>query len=111
LTDDKEWMGKAVALGEEARGQAAPNPNVGCLIVSSSGRVVGKGATASGGRPHGEAVALAEAGKRTAGASIYVTLEPCAHESDRGPACTDLLLEAKPARVVPSCVCGTKRFV
>jgi diaminohydroxyphosphoribosylaminopyrimidine deaminase/5-amino-6-(5-phosphoribosylamino)uracil reductase len=100
LTDDKEWMGKAVALGEEARGQAAPNPNVGCLIVSSSGRVVGKGATASGGRPHGEAVALAEAGKRTAGASIYVTLEPCAHESDRGPACTDLLLEAKPARVV-----------
>lgn len=93
-------MGKAVALGEEARGQAAPNPNVGCLIVSSSGRVVGKGATASGGRPHGEAVALAEAGKRTAGASIYVTLEPCAHESDRGPACTDLLLEAKPARVV-----------
>jgi diaminohydroxyphosphoribosylaminopyrimidine deaminase/5-amino-6-(5-phosphoribosylamino)uracil reductase len=100
LTDDKEWMAKAVALGEEARGRTAPNPNVGCLIVSTSGRVVGKGATASGGRPHGEAVALAEAGKRAAGATVYVTLEPCAHESDRGPACTDLLLEAKPARVV-----------
>jgi len=93
-------MAKAVALGEDARGGTAPNPNVGCLIVSSSGRVVGKGATASGGRPHGEAVALAEAGKRAAGATVYVTLEPCAHESERGPACTDLLLAASPSRVV-----------
>jgi diaminohydroxyphosphoribosylaminopyrimidine deaminase/5-amino-6-(5-phosphoribosylamino)uracil reductase len=100
LTDDKEWMGRAVALGEEARGQAAPNPNVGCIIVSSSGRVIGKGATAAGGRPHAEAVALAEARKRAAGATVYVTLEPCAHDSERGPACTDLLLDAKPSRVV-----------
>jgi diaminohydroxyphosphoribosylaminopyrimidine deaminase/5-amino-6-(5-phosphoribosylamino)uracil reductase len=93
-------MGQAIALGEDARGRSAPNPNVGCVIVSSSGRVVGKGATAAGGRPHAEAVALAEAGKRAAGAAVYVTLEPCAHESERGPACTDLLLQAKPARVV-----------
>ena len=93
-------MRKAVALGEEARGESAPNPNVGCVIVSASGRVVGKGSTARGGRPHAEAVALAEAGKRAAGATVYVTLEPCAHESDRGPACTDLLVAAKPARVV-----------
>ena len=93
-------MGRAVALGEEARGQAAPNPNVGCIIVSSSGRVIGKGATAAGGRPHAEAVALAEARKRAAGATVYVTLEPCAHDSERGPACTDLLLDAKPSRVV-----------
>jgi len=93
-------MGAAIALGEDARGRSAPNPNVGCVIVSSSGRVVGKGATAAGGRPHAEAVALAEAGKRAAGAAVYVTLEPCAHESERGPACTDLLLQAKPARVV-----------
>jgi diaminohydroxyphosphoribosylaminopyrimidine deaminase/5-amino-6-(5-phosphoribosylamino)uracil reductase len=70
------------------------------VIVSGSGRVIGKGATAAGGRPHAEAVALAEAGKKAAGATVYVTLEPCAHESDRGPACTDLLLAAKPARVV-----------
>jgi len=93
-------MAKAVALGEDARGRSAPNPNVGCILVSSSGRVVGKGATAAGGRPHAEAAALAEAGKRAAGATVYVTLEPCAHASERGPACTDLLLEAKPGRVV-----------
>ena len=93
-------MGEALRLGEDARGQSAPNPNVGCLIVSPSARIVGKGATAAGGRPHAEAVALAEAGKRAKDASIYVTLEPCAHQSQRGPACTDLLLEARPARVV-----------
>jgi diaminohydroxyphosphoribosylaminopyrimidine deaminase/5-amino-6-(5-phosphoribosylamino)uracil reductase len=93
-------MGEAIALGDAARGQSAPNPNVGCVILSSSARVVGKGATARGGRPHAEAVALAQAGKRAAGATVYVTLEPCAHESDRGPACADLLLEARPARVV-----------
>ncbi len=93
-------MRKAVALGEDARGESAPNPNVGCVIVSSSGRVIGKGSTARGGRPHAEAVALAEAGKRIAGATVYVTLEPCAHESDRGPACTDLLVAAQPARLV-----------
>jgi diaminohydroxyphosphoribosylaminopyrimidine deaminase/5-amino-6-(5-phosphoribosylamino)uracil reductase len=93
-------MRKAVALGEDARGESAPNPNVGCVIVSSSGRVVGRGSTARGGRPHAEAAALADAGKRCAAATVYVTLEPCAHESDRGPACTDLLLAAKPARVV-----------
>ena len=93
-------MGQAVALGEDARGRSAPNPNVGSIIVSSSGRIIGRGATALGGRPHGEAAALAEAGKRAAGAAVYVTLEPCAHASERGPACTDLLLEAKPARVV-----------
>jgi diaminohydroxyphosphoribosylaminopyrimidine deaminase/5-amino-6-(5-phosphoribosylamino)uracil reductase len=93
-------MGAAIALGEDARGRSAPNPNVGCVIVSTSGRVVGKGATAAGGRPHAEAVALAEAGKRAAGATVYVTLEPCAHESERGPACTDLLLKAQPTRVV-----------
>jgi diaminohydroxyphosphoribosylaminopyrimidine deaminase/5-amino-6-(5-phosphoribosylamino)uracil reductase len=93
-------MGQAVALGEDARGRSAPNPNVGCVIVSCSGRIVGKGATAAGGRPHAEAVALAEAGKRATGAAVYVTLEPCAHESERGAACTDLLLDARPARVV-----------
>ena len=93
-------MGQALALGEDARGRSAPNPNVGCVIVSASGRVVGKGATAAGGRPHAEAAALAEAGKRAAASAVYVTLEPCAHDSDRGPACTDLLLEARPARVV-----------
>jgi diaminohydroxyphosphoribosylaminopyrimidine deaminase / 5-amino-6-(5-phosphoribosylamino)uracil reductase len=93
-------MDEALRLGEEARGRSAPNPNVGCVIVSSAERIVGRGATATGGRPHAEAVALEQAGKRAAGATVYVTLEPCAHQSPRGPACTDLLLAAKPARVV-----------
>jgi diaminohydroxyphosphoribosylaminopyrimidine deaminase/5-amino-6-(5-phosphoribosylamino)uracil reductase len=92
-------MEEALRLGMEALGRSAPNPNVGCVIVSSVGRIVGRGATASGGRPHAEAIALDHAGKRARDSTIYVTLEPCAHPSPRGPACTDLLLAAKPARV------------
>jgi diaminohydroxyphosphoribosylaminopyrimidine deaminase / 5-amino-6-(5-phosphoribosylamino)uracil reductase len=92
-------MAEAVALGATARGQSAPNPNVGCVIVSPGGKVVGRGATAAGGRPHAEAVALAQAGRRAKGATVYVTLEPCAHASERGPSCADLLINAKPARV------------
>jgi diaminohydroxyphosphoribosylaminopyrimidine deaminase/5-amino-6-(5-phosphoribosylamino)uracil reductase len=93
-------MARAVALGEEARGSSAPNPNVGCVIVSPAGKLVGRGATAPGGRPHAETVALDQAGRKAKDATVYVTLEPCAHESPRGPACIDLLLEAEPARVV-----------
>src|SRR6476646_5427966 len=93
-------MDEALRLAEEARGRSAPNPNVGCVIVSANGRIVGRGATARGGRPHAEAVALEQAGKRAKGATVYVTLEPCAHQSQRGPACTDLLLAAKPERIV-----------
>ncbi len=93
-------MEEALRLAESARGQSAPNPNVGCIIVSANGRIVGKGATARGGRPHAEAIALEQARKRADGATVYTTLEPCAHPSDRGPACTDLLLAAEPARVV-----------
>ena len=92
-------MAQAVALGEEARGRSAPNPNVGCVIARGA-TVVGRGATQAGGRPHAEQVALEAAGKKVAGATVYVTLEPCAHDSPRGPACTDLLIAARPARVV-----------
>ncbi len=93
-------MAEAVRLGEAARGRSAPNPNVGCLIVSSNGEIVGRGATALGGRPHAEAIALDRAGRKARSSTVYVTLEPCAHESPRGPACADLLVKAKPARVV-----------
>lgn len=92
-------MGVALALAERGRGQTAPNPNVGCVIVRE-GRVVGRGWTQAGGRPHAEAMALAEAGAEARGATAYVTLEPCAHQSSRGPACSDLLIEAGVARVV-----------
>jgi diaminohydroxyphosphoribosylaminopyrimidine deaminase/5-amino-6-(5-phosphoribosylamino)uracil reductase len=93
-------MDEALRLGETARGRSAPNPNVGCVIVAPGGKIVARGATAAGGRPHAEAAALGQAGKRATRATVYVTLEPCAHDSPRGPACTDLLLAAKPARVV-----------
>ena len=93
-------MAEAVALALGARGTTAPNPNVGCVIVSKGGRIVARTATAPGGRPHAEAAALAEAGAAARGADVYVTLEPCAHSSERGPACADLLVDAKPRRVI-----------
>ncbi|MDQ0839032.1 diaminohydroxyphosphoribosylaminopyrimidine deaminase/5-amino-6-(5-phosphoribosylamino)uracil reductase [Sphingomonas faeni] len=92
-------MGTALALAERSRGRTAPNPNVGCVIVRD-GRVVGRGWTQAGGRPHAEAMALAEAGAKARGATAYATLEPCAHQSPRGPACSDLLIEAGVSRVV-----------
>jgi len=92
-------MDAAIALGDRGRGRTAPNPNVGCIIVKDE-VVGGRGWTQPGGRPHAEAVALEEAGDSAKGATVYTTLEPCAHDSARGPACTDLLVEATPARVV-----------
>ena len=62
--------------------------------------MIGRGGTAAGGRPHAEAIALEQASRRARDSTVYVTLEPCAHQSRRGPACTELLLAAKPARVV-----------
>ncbi len=98
-TTDSRWMGAAVALALRGRGRTAPNPSVGCVLVRD-GRVVGRGRTGDGGRPHAEAVALAEAGQAARGATAYVTLEPCAHQSPRGPACYNLLIDAGVARVV-----------
>ena len=92
-------MAQAIALGHAARGRTAPNPNVGCVIVMD-GEVIGRGATAPGGRPHAEAVALAEAGVRARGATLYTSLEPCAHVSPRGPTCASLIADAGVARVV-----------
>ena len=99
MNSDARFMAEAVRLGEGARGRSAPNPNVGCVVVSG-GQIVGSGATASGGRPHAEALALKHAGARSKGATVYVTLEPCAHASERGPACSELLVAAEPVRVV-----------
>jgi len=101
-------MAAALALAARGRGRTAPNPNVGCQIVRD-GRVVGRGWTQPGGRPHAEAMALAEAGDAVRGATVYVTLEPCAHASPRGPACSDLLVAAKPARVVAALIDPDKR--
>ncbi|HET9354955.1 MAG TPA: bifunctional diaminohydroxyphosphoribosylaminopyrimidine deaminase/5-amino-6-(5-phosphoribosylamino)uracil reductase RibD [Sphingomicrobium sp.] len=92
-------MAQAIALGEAARGSTAPNPNVGCVIAAGT-EVIGRGATAPGGRPHAEAIALAEAGDRARGATLYASLEPCSHLSARGPACADSIVAAGITRVV-----------
>lgn len=96
-------MAATLALASRGRGRTAPNPNVGCVIVRGD-RVVGRGWTQPGGRPHAEAMALAQAGGAARGATAYTTLEPCAHESRRGPACADLLVAAGVARVVTALV-------
>lgn len=96
---DADWMAATVALSRRGRPASAPNPNVGCLLVKD-GKVVARGWTQAGGRPHAEAVALAAAGDAARGATAYVSLEPCAHASPRGPCCTDLFVAAGIARVV-----------
>ncbi len=93
-------MAAAARLAARARPLARPNPGVGALVVQA-GRVIGRGWTRPGGRPHAEAEALAGLARDAlAGATLYVTLEPCAHVSARGPACADLVAAARPARVV-----------
>ena len=92
-------MATALALGERGVGNTGNNPSVGCVIVKDQ-KIVGRGWTQRGGRPHAEAMALEQAGIAAAGSTIYVTLEPCAHVSARGPACTDIVVKAAPAQVV-----------
>jgi diaminohydroxyphosphoribosylaminopyrimidine deaminase/5-amino-6-(5-phosphoribosylamino)uracil reductase len=96
---DARWLAAALGLSERGRGRTTPNPNVGCVIVKH-GRVLGRGWTQPGGRPHAEAMALAQAGEAARGATVYTSLEPCAHVSARGPACADVLSASGVARVV-----------
>ncbi len=96
---DADWMAVAIALSRRGRPASSPNPNVGCLLVKER-KLVARGWTQPGGRPHAEAMALAAAGDDAQEATAYVTLEPCAHASPRGPACSDSLIAAGIARVV-----------
>ncbi len=95
---DLHYMRAALTLAARGLGQVAPNPAVGCLIVKE-GRVVGRGWTQPGGRPHAETVALQQAGAAARGATVYVTLEPCAHHG-KTPPCAEALVKAGVARVV-----------
>jgi diaminohydroxyphosphoribosylaminopyrimidine deaminase / 5-amino-6-(5-phosphoribosylamino)uracil reductase len=95
---DRGWMARAVALAERGRGTTSPNPMVGAVLVSD-GRVVGEGFHRAAGEPHAEVAALAAAGPLAAGATCYVTLEPCAHQGRTSP-CADALLQAGVTRVV-----------
>lgn len=101
---DYEYMKLALQLAASQSGRTGTNPAVGCVIVLA-GKIIGQGATGDGGRPHGEAVALASLpaqgpNAQTQGATVYVTLEPCDHVSPRGPDCTGALIDARVARVV-----------
>lgn len=100
--DDRSWLDAAAALAIRARPASAPNPAVAAIIVRDR-IVLGRGWTAAGGRPHAEAAALAQAGGAARGATMYVTLEPCAHRSERGPSCADITARAGLARVVVGC--------
>lgn len=96
---DERWMALALRHGARGLGQVWPNPAVGCVIVKDA-RVVGRGRTARGGRPHAETEALAMAGKDGArDATAYVSLEPCAHNG-KTPPCADALIASGVARVV-----------
>jgi diaminohydroxyphosphoribosylaminopyrimidine deaminase/5-amino-6-(5-phosphoribosylamino)uracil reductase len=95
---DRAHLERALELAERGRGTAAPNPVVGAVVVRG-GEVVGEGWHERPGGPHAEVVALERAGARAAGATLYVTLEPCAHQG-RTPPCADAVLAARIARVV-----------
>lgn len=96
--DDARWMRQALDLAAQGRFTSAPNPCVGCLVVRD-GVVVGEGWHRCPGEPHAEVHALSAAGDRARGATLYVTLEPCAHHG-RTPPCAEAVVQARPARVV-----------
>ena len=99
---DRRFMAAAIRLGASANGSTWPNPAVGAIVVKD-GIVVGRGRTAPGGRPHGEPQALAMAGDSARGATLYVSLEPCAHQGREGP-CADAIVSAGVGRVVAAMV-------
>jgi diaminohydroxyphosphoribosylaminopyrimidine deaminase / 5-amino-6-(5-phosphoribosylamino)uracil reductase len=95
---DREFMGRALQLARRGLYTTAPNPRVGCVVVKD-GAVVGEGWHEKAGLPHAEVLALAQAGDRARGATLYLNLEPCSHHG-RTPPCADAVVAAGVARVV-----------
>jgi diaminohydroxyphosphoribosylaminopyrimidine deaminase/5-amino-6-(5-phosphoribosylamino)uracil reductase len=95
---DTRHLLRAIELAERARGQTSPNPMVGAVVVKG-GRVIGEGITQPPGQAHAERAALEECSEDPAGATMYVSLEPCGHQG-RTPPCTQAILDASIARVV-----------
>ncbi len=95
---DQRWMERCIELARQAQGRTAPNPMVGAVVVSD-GAVIGEGWHTRAGQPHAEVGALASAGERARGATLYVNLEPCSHHG-RTPPCTEAILRSGIARVV-----------
>ena len=100
---DEQFIQRAIDLAMTARGRVEPNPMVGCVLVKN-GKVIGEGCHAHYGGPHAEPTALANCTESPAGATAYVTLEPCCHLNKKTPPCAPKLIEAKIARVVYGCV-------
>lgn len=100
---DEQFIRRAIRLAMNGRGRVEPNPMVGCVIVKD-GRVIGEGYHAQFGGPHAEPAALASCTESPAGATAYVTLEPCCHTNKKTPPCVPRLIEAKLARVVVGCL-------
>ncbi len=101
MTSADALMREALVLAERAVGLSDPNPRVGCVICAADGRVIGRGHTQQAGGAHAEVMALRDAqshGESAAGATVYVTLEPCSHHG-RTPPCCDALIAAGVARV------------
>jgi len=98
-SNDERFMRRALELADQGRGLTSPNPMVGAVVVAPSGEVVGEGVHRRAGGPHAEITALRAAGPRTRGATLYVTLEPCAHHG-RTPPCAQAVMEAGVSRVV-----------
>lgn len=98
MANETQYMQRALALAALGRGRTSPNPMVGC-VIEDDGQIIGEGYHAAAGQPHAEANAIQAAGRGIEGATVYVTLEPCAHQG-RTPPCADLLIEHRPARVV-----------
>ncbi|MFI4998199.1 MAG: riboflavin biosynthesis protein RibD, partial [Hyphomicrobiales bacterium] len=89
-------MRQALALARRHLGRTAPNPSVGAVLVDEGGDrkvILARAVTAPGGRPHAERLAIDEAGERARGATLYVTLEPCAHHG-RTPPCAEAVIAA-----------------
>ncbi len=99
VIDDAACMARALLLAERGRGRTSPNPMVGALVVDADGVVVGRGSHERAGGPHAEVHALADAGDRARGATLYCTLEPCAHTGRTGP-CAPRVVEAGIRRAV-----------
>jgi diaminohydroxyphosphoribosylaminopyrimidine deaminase/5-amino-6-(5-phosphoribosylamino)uracil reductase len=96
---DQKYLWRALELARKSFGLASPNPNVGALLVDSSGEIVGEGFHTYEGRKHAEVVAIEQAGEKARGATLYINLEPCCHHGRTGP-CTDALIAAGIKRVV-----------
>ena len=102
LASDEAWMRRAIELAQANVGLTGDNPSVGCVVVKD-GVVVSEAATAPGGRPHAEELALGRAAEAARGATAYVTLEPCGERSSGTSSCGERLVEAGIVRVVIAC--------